>query len=528
MLILFWPVGLYLMGRYAPWRARTQMFVKLAIVGTFVGSIGISALAAIIEQDNAPTSNDAENTARFPTSTPDSFGQQAVTPTRTPVVVPTQRPTRVAPATRTPRSNQVPGPAPEHREPGELDVVFENDLTGWPTNATDSGMSFGDTDGYHAVVNAGADFGVGQTTGTTFDDNSASVNVRLIQSSGNASGCLMFRSLANSQSRYDFCLNTYGAVSAYFAGLSGFEQLYSGRLQWDASVTNWNNLKVVFRDTEMRLYVNGTRVHEMHHDGTSTGLVGVIAFNQSSTSNAEFVFRDLVIRDVLVSSARATTPTPRPQPTATRLPRPSPTATAMPSSSVGNGIPAEGAVLYQRPLSEWRSEAYDVGWVEPSATSLYIGVYGGDGEHTVESWTEQNDFANISASVDVREVSRGAAAAGCLAIRHDATDGDYQFCILGNGRTWAVHDFIDAGGTWQVETLLEDSNRQGTKPPSEWNTIKIVASDNRLWFVINGMLVGSISHDARTVGDVAVSVTTWDNDQDAEFEFKNLVVRTVS
>jgi hypothetical protein len=216
------------------------------------------------------------------------------------------------------------------------------------------------------------------------------------------------------------------------------------------------------------------------------------------------------------ASAAAPQETPIPQPASTPTPHPA-----------NSGIPADGEILYNHPLSEWNAESYDIGWTEPSSTSLHIGVYGSDGEHVIEAWTDRNDFADISASVDVREISDHAAAAGCISIRHDVAAGDYSYCILGNGRSWATHNYVDANGEWQTEVLLDDQVREGMRESTEWNTLKVVAKGNRLWFILYDTVHATVTHDARTAGDVAVAVTNWDVDQDAEFEFKNLVVRDV-
>lgn len=190
---------------------------------------------------------------------------------------------------------------------------------------------------------------------------------------------------------------------------------------------------------------------------------------------------------------------------------------------VAESVPNEGAILYDRPLSEWRSEQRPNGWTEATSTSLIIGVHAADQEEVVETWTDRQDFGDISASVDVREVSNGAAAVGCLSVRHTASVGDYSFCILGNGQTWAGHYFIDTNGSFQVETLLEVASRPGTT--SAWNTLSIVADGNQLTFMVNDTVHGTVTHDARTTGGVALAVVNQDAGQDAEFEFRNLVVR---
>lgn len=194
-------------------------------------------------------------------------------------------------------------------------------------------------------------------------------------------------------------------------------------------------------------------------------------------------------------------------------------------TNVSSDIPRDGSVLYDRPLSGWSSAQYDRGWSEPSNTSFHIGVYATSVEQVVESWTDRNDFADASVSVDVREISDQANAAGCISIRHDFANGDYSFCMMGNGQTWAAYHYIDSASNWNVETLLWPEIRSGTKPSSQWNTLKIIARGGQIWFVANNHVLGISTHNARSVGAIAVSVTNWDLDVDAEFEFKNLVVR---
>jgi len=205
-------------------------------------------------------------------------------------------------------------------------------------------------------------------------------------------------------------------------------------------------------------------------------------------------------------------------------PTPRPRSTTTPSTSTTQRN--SGAVLYDRPLTEWTTGEFELGWFAVEGDSFHIGVYGGDG-HTMASWTERTDFSNISASVEVRSVTNEPSAVGCVAIRHDVDQGEYQFCILGDGRTWATYDYADANGEWQSEVILESKERDGTRPSSQWNTIELAAYDNQLWFLVNGVELGTVQHNARSSGAVAIQVTNWDT-IDAEFEFRNLIIREVN
>jgi hypothetical protein len=200
------------------------------------------------------------------------------------------------------------------------------------------------------------------------------------------------------------------------------------------------------------------------------------------------------------------------------------TPTAVPPQPTQNNVPVDGSILYDRPLSEWSSEQWQNGWAEATSTSLHIGVFATDERHIIESWTDSQDFANISASVEVREVSNGTAAMACLSVRHDISSGDYSFCIHGDGSTRAIYNYVDANGVWQVEELLGYASRGGTGVAAG-DTLEIVADGNLLTFKVNGMVHGTVTHNARTIGGVALAVRSVDAVQDAEFEFRNLVVR---
>jgi hypothetical protein len=206
---------------------------------------------------------------------------------------------------------------------------------------------------------------------------------------------------------------------------------------------------------------------------------------------------------------------PKETPSPTPSPRPSPTRAT-------EAVLNEGTILYDRPLSEWRSEQLPNGWIQATSTSLHIGVFAAEQEEVVETWTDRQDFGDISASVEVREVSNRAAAVGCLSVRHTSASGDYSFCIRGDGQTWVGHYFVDANGTFQEQTLLDVASRPGTV--SGWNTLTIIAIGNQLTFLVNDTAHGTVTHNARTTGG-ALAVVSQDADQDAEFEFRNLVVR---
>ena len=103
--------------------------------------------------------------------------------------------------------------------------------------------------------------------------------------------------------------------------------------------------------------------------------------------------------------------TPQPQPTSTSHSQPTPRPTTTSNSATTANLPAEGSILYQRPLTEWLPDDIDLGWFAVANGTFHIGVHGGDG-HTIAPRTERADFGDISASVDLREVTDHTASVG--------------------------------------------------------------------------------------------------------------------
>lgn len=202
-----------------------------------------------------------------------------------------------------------------------------------------------------------------------------------------------------------------------------------------------------------------------------------------------------------------------------------PAPTTTPSQPQSGGLPSEGAILYDRPLTEWLKENTEEGWFAVEGDTFHIGMYLGDGR-TKETWTANDDFSDISASVNIRQVSMDTNSAGCLAVRQHVDEGEYQLCILSNGLTWATYDYVDGSGAWHSEEILPAAERDGVNPSTAWNELRIVARGNQLWFVVNGTLLDSATHNGRSAGHVAIQVTNWGVDT-VEWEFSELVVRSV-
>lgn len=209
-------------------------------------------------------------------------------------------------------------------------------------------------------------------------------------------------------------------------------------------------------------------------------------------------------------------------------PASTPTPTRPPTGSGPSGVPSEGEVLYNRSLTEWNTGEFEAGWFAVVGSEFRIGAWEGAGREwgrTHAAWTNETGFSDISASVSVRAIA-AESSGGCIAVRQDASAGEYNFCMLSNGRTWATYDAVNANGEWYQEVLLTDEVRQGSKAPDQWNRLRIVARGDQLWFIVNDVVQGSVRHGGRSAGAVAIQVTNWSAD-DAEWAFDNLIITAV-
>ncbi len=216
-------------------------------------------------------------------------------------------------------------------------------------------------------------------------------------------------------------------------------------------------------------------------------------------------------------------------PTVAQVPTTPPTQSqpAQPTRTSLN-VPAEGRVLYNRPLSGWRSETSFTGsgWTQATSDSLNIGVWGVGTQRTAGAYTSEDDFSDISATVSVRLLTPGVDAKACLSVRHSADLGDYSFCVTEDGRTVVSYDYSDGQGVWRNQVLLPEGPLI-LKSVQEWNELKVIARGPWMWLLVNGSEIAIVQHDARSTGSVALYVVNWDDD-DAIFDFQGLVVRDVS
>jgi hypothetical protein len=192
-----------------------------------------------------------------------------------------------------------------------------------------------------------------------------------------------------------------------------------------------------------------------------------------------------------------------------------------------DGSPSEGPGTYASSLLDWDvGESDGARWFVANNT-YHIQVKQNAQTNAWYQEAEHGAGSNFSAAVYLRRVSPASDSDGCLIVRSSLTPDSgstYALCVVGNtGETYAYY----ADRVSQAVRLLPLQVRASTFEPGQWNRLEIMTSGNRFWFYVNGVLAGDATHAGPTEGTIGVMVSAYDSNA-AEFEFTNLVVRSVS
>lgn len=190
--------------------------------------------------------------------------------------------------------------------------------------------------------------------------------------------------------------------------------------------------------------------------------------------------------------------------------------------------PAEGAVIYESPMTDWATGTLAEGE-----------VYVADGEYRIRVtqpdaiiWaTLDLNLADFSFQFDTRVLDPNAGQQeACLTFRWDNSGGvtrDYAFCINQNAEVYAFYEQWDSQGAYEVEGMVPTSAHPAVRPATEWNTLKVIAQGNQFWFIVNGQPVAHATHDALSVGDVGAATYNYTASPAAEWAYRNAVARAV-
>jgi tRNA A-37 threonylcarbamoyl transferase component Bud32 len=100
----------------------------------------------------------------------------------------------------------------------------------------------------------------------------------------------------------------------------------------------------------------------------------------------------------------------------------------------------------------------------------------------------------------------------------------YRYCLTDSAELYASYvEFDPQGGLLSEEELLRFGVAAGTRAPTDWNELELIAQGDALWFGINGTIAGAIRHDGPPTGDIGIAVQR-DGDGEAKFAFTALKV----
>ncbi len=399
-------------------------------------------------------------------------------------------------------------PTPPIRE-----VLYQSNMTDWATGVVEGGEASYQDNAYRVRVDNDdwlvwslqPGFDPSQPNFNPFDNASISMEVRMLTKAPTLQdACIRFRQDPNdSVPRYVFCIDQDGKTQARYDNWDNDGKyvpdiLMEKRLRAGTNAaTDWNRLTVVMDGKDFWFLVNGTPVGKAEHSGASTGIFGLdVTKGYAPGSPTVFEFRNVEVR-------------------------------ALDSTSNSNGVPPAGETLLQSSLSDWPVFDGEGARVFFTGGTYHLQVT--NQNVFLDMHSASSDYGDISVKVDTRMVAGSdGATEGCVIARGEAINYShaYTLCITGAGETFGIYEGFDAEGAYFNEVLMDQTVRAGTKAPGEWNTLEIVTKGNKVWFLVNGTVQGSATHNGPVQGTVGIVVANY-TASSAEFEFTNLLVRSV-
>jgi hypothetical protein len=219
-----------------------------------------------------------------------------------------------------------------------------------------------------------------------------------------------------------------------------------------------------------------------------------------------------------------------------------------------DGIPRESFIPSDHDLGDWDESADPLGSALTQGDEMHLiieeTVWGdpllSDPDSTV-SWqtsaaTYRDDYADLSASIDVRAVSADPSASGCLMVRADpeidpvlsgdpdaASEGDryaFNLCLSEEYGVYAWWWDETRPDGYTVDFVWFDDPRvwEAMRPLEEWNRLKIIAEGETIWMFLNGDYVGATRYTGPAEGTVGFRIDV-ERETHATFAFRNLEIR---
>ncbi len=201
-------------------------------------------------------------------------------------------------------------------------------------------------------------------------------------------------------------------------------------------------------------------------------------------------------------------------------------ATAPPATSE---LPERGEFIFEESFEPWLDDEVEGGWKTLDNGEFTIGLDIAPASNVERSTGGVVNDGSVSTEIQMAEWAEGDQDA-CLLTRADTSNAfahAYSLCINSDDETFAVYEEYHENGSIDTTILVEPDRRLGTRPAEEWNELEIVSRQNEFWFLVNGRLIGSATHDGDSVGVIGVAVHN-STGTPAVFIFRNLNIRTLT
>ncbi len=194
--------------------------------------------------------------------------------------------------------------------------------------------------------------------------------------------------------------------------------------------------------------------------------------------------------------------------------------------------PAEGQVLSDSPLSGLPPLTSPTGIAgEPTAAGYKLTIPPFDGGGLFDRGTI---YADASYSLSIRSLTAIDLTSGCLAFRVNQTstieeayfycltyyedDAPGVFAFFTSASSASATPIEEDLGTWRFSTPL---------PAFDWNTLKVIAKGDQLWFFINQTYLGEVTNDRLAGGSVGFVGYNFNYLDSETIEFKDLTIRAL-
>jgi hypothetical protein len=242
----------------------------------------------------------------------------------------------------------------------------------------------------------------------------------------------------------------------------------------DKRLNQANHIAVVAYNSYLYLYVNKQFIYDISDNTYSSGEIGVLAHNRSSST------------EVMFNNARVWT-----------LNRDPATTLYDTYTKATRGSPAINDPLQAQDVNNWGFDHPDEGFSCAFAGGMHVKA---PARFFETCQARATNFSNLAFQVEMRIVS---GHSGGLVIRSDANGSGYYFSISTDG-TYLVSGVLVKSNEGNATTLFAGKSPAVKTGNDQFNLIEVIAQGSELYMYVNQQFVVKISDGTYTFGRIGV------------------------